>query len=151
MAALARCNERDAVHAALQSGLRGVVACEVLAVYLRDEDYLIREWTDGGDFNLFASPDIPVGLGLSGWVAENGKAIVNGNPAVEPGYLNDPSRFSTLRSALAVPLISESGIAGVLSLYRTESDAFTAGDLVALTSLSATLTSALERTLSARV
>jgi GAF domain-containing protein len=51
-----------------------------------------------------------------------------------------------LRSALAVPLISTNGIAGVLSLYRTESDAFTTADLAALTSVSETLTDAMERT-----
>jgi putative nucleotidyltransferase with HDIG domain len=146
-AALARCGERDAIHATLQSSLRCAVAYDVLALYLRHEECLIPEWIDGGDFKLFASSDIPVGMGLSGWVAENGKAIVNGNPAVEPGYLNDPARFSALRSALAVPLISTGGIAGVLSLYRTDSDAFTTGDLATLTSVSATLTSALERTL----
>ena len=45
-----------------------------------------------------------MGEGLSGWVAENRKPILNGNPSVEPGYLADPAKFSTLRSALAVPL-----------------------------------------------
>ena len=37
---------------------------------------------------LFSSLEIPFGQGLSGWVAETGKPIVNGNPAVETGYLN---------------------------------------------------------------
>jgi putative methionine-R-sulfoxide reductase with GAF domain len=130
----------------LQSSLRAVVAYDVMAVYLRHEECLIREWSDGEDLRPFALPDIPVGTGLSGWVAENGKAIVNGNPAVEPGYLQDPSRFGVLQSALSVPLISASGIAGVLSLYRMGSDVFTTGDLATLTSVSATLTSTLERT-----
>ena len=54
---------------------------------------------------LFSSLRIPVGQGLSGWVAENRKPILNGNPSVESGYLNNPSVFSTLRSAIAVPLM----------------------------------------------
>ena len=33
-----------------------------------------------------------MGQGLSGWVAENRKPILNGNPSVEPGYLNDPAQ-----------------------------------------------------------
>ena len=37
-------------------------------------------------------------------MAQNKKPIINGNPSVEPGYLNDPTKFSTLRSALAIPL-----------------------------------------------
>ncbi len=72
----------------------------------------------------FLSVQIPVGQGLSGWVAENGKAIMNGNPTVEPGYVPDPSKHLGLASALAVPLIHERGIVGVLSLYRRNSDAF---------------------------
>ena len=46
----------------------------------------------GDDFRLFSSLEIPVGQGLSGWVAENRKPILNGNPSVEPGYLNDPAQ-----------------------------------------------------------
>jgi GAF domain-containing protein len=86
-----------------------------------------------------------VGGGLSGWVAENGKAIMNGNPSVEPGYLSDPSKFSSLRSALAVPLIAGNEITGVLSLYLTQQDAFNADDLTALTTVGSTVAGALER------
>jgi len=143
---IALCGERDAVFAALQSALRGVVAYDALVVYLRRGELLTPDWVDGNDFRLFASLEIPVGAGVSGWVAENGKAIVNGNPSVEPGYLNDPSKFSILRSALAVPLISTNGIIGVLSLYLMAHDAFTSGDLASLTSVGSTLASALERT-----
>jgi GAF domain-containing protein len=54
---------------------------------------------------------------------------LNGNPSVEPGYLNDPTKYSTLRSALAVPLEGTTGVAAVLALYRAGQDAFTADDL----------------------
>ncbi len=140
--------ERDDVFRAMRTTLHGVVAYDVVVVYLRHGEFLTPQWIDGQDFELFASLEIPVGGGLSGWVAENGKAIVNGNPSVEPGYLNDPSRFSILRSALAVPLLSTSGVTGVLSAYLTERDAFTTGDLAALTSVGSTLADALERTVS---
>ena len=42
----------------------------------------------GENFRLFTSLEIPFGRGLSGWVAEQRKPILNGNPSVEPGYLN---------------------------------------------------------------
>ena len=47
----------------------------------------------GENFRLFSSLEIPFGEGLSGWVAENRKAILNGNPSVESGYLDDPTKF----------------------------------------------------------
>ena len=49
-------------------------------------------------------------------VAENNKPILNGNPSVEAGYLNDPTKYSSLRSALAVPLNGVNGPLGVLAL-----------------------------------
>ena len=44
---------------------------------------------------------------------------------MEPGYLNDVGKFSTLNSALAVPLESLDGVVGVLTLYNATKDAFT--------------------------
>ena len=35
-------------------------------------------------------------------------------------------KFSTLRSALAVPLVGLEGVVGVLALYNADKDAFTA-------------------------
>jgi GAF domain-containing protein len=88
-------------------------------------------------------------MGLSGWVAENAKSIINGNPSVEPGYLNDPTKFSTLRSALAVPLESHGAIVGVLSLYRNQRDAFTNEDLAKIRSLAPAAARTLEQPTSA--
>ncbi|HEV2445281.1 MAG TPA: sensor domain-containing diguanylate cyclase, partial [Candidatus Sulfopaludibacter sp.] len=72
----------------------------------------------------FSALEIPLGQGLSGWVAEHRKPIVNGNPAAEPGYLNDATKFTTMSSALAVPLVGLNGTISVLTLYRSEREAF---------------------------
>ena len=100
-----------------------------LAVYCPTDGTLAAEFVSGENFRFFSSLRIPEGEGLSGWVAQNHKAILNGNPSVEPGYLNDPTKYSTLRSALAVPLEGPAGVAAVLALYRAGQDAFTADDL----------------------
>ena len=100
-----------------------------MAVYCPRNGALAAEFVSGENFRLFSSLRIPHGEGLSGWVAQNHKAILNGNPSVEPGYLNDPTKYSTLRSALAVPLEGAAGVAAVLALYRADQDAFTADDL----------------------
>jgi diguanylate cyclase (GGDEF)-like protein len=96
---------------------------------------------------LFSSLEIPVGEGLSGWVAENRKPILNGNPSVEPGYLADPAKFSTLRSALAVPLEGLSGAIGVMTLYRSEHDAFSRDHLRILLAISSKVSLAVENAL----
>jgi len=97
--------------------LKRLVAYDAMAVYVRDGKELKAEYVSGDNFRLFSSLTIPVGEGLSGWVAHNSKPIVNGNPSVEPGYLNDPTKFSTLRSALAVPLQSDADVVAVLAQY----------------------------------
>ncbi len=66
-------------------------------------------YTSGLTSQIFASLEIPVGQGLSGWVVENGKAIVNGNPAVEPGYAEASGQLGALNSALSIPSGRRSG------------------------------------------
>ncbi|HEX8811373.1 MAG TPA: HD domain-containing phosphohydrolase, partial [Terracidiphilus sp.] len=90
--------------------LRRSIPYDAIAIYVRHGDELVPEYVNGDNFRLFASLRIPMGQGLSGWVAHNLKPIMNGNPSVEPGYLNDSSKYSTLTSALAVPLEGLKGV-----------------------------------------
>jgi diguanylate cyclase (GGDEF)-like protein/putative nucleotidyltransferase with HDIG domain len=127
--------------------LRRIIPFSALAIWIRRENVLVPEYVTGDDFRLFSSLEIPVGQGLSGWVAENRKPILNGNPSVEPGYLNDPVKFSTLRSAVAVPLEGVNGVLGVLSLYHADSDAFTKDHLRILLAISSKIAVAIENAL----
>jgi diguanylate cyclase (GGDEF)-like protein/putative nucleotidyltransferase with HDIG domain len=124
--------------------LRLLVPYDAIAIYLSRNQELVAEYVNGDNFRLFSSLRIPLGQGLSGWVAQNKKPIVNGNPSVEPGYLNDPTKFSTLRSALAVPLEGVNGVIGVLALYRSERDSFTSDHLRILLAVSSKMGLAIE-------
>src|ERR1043166_3737517 len=144
---LERCHDREALLAVVRDRVREIIPYDAMAIYARRDEHLVPDYVDGDDYRLFAALEIPLGMGLSGWVAENGKSIINGNPSVEPGYLNDPTKFSTLRSALAVPLERQrGGVTGVLSLYRQERDAFTTEHLTLLLAISAKLARVLEGT-----
>ena len=127
--------------------LRSLVPYDAIAIYVRRSEELIPEYVNGDNFRLFSSLRIPLGQGLSGWVAHNRKPIINGNPSVEPGYLNDPTKFSTLRSALAIPLEGVNGVIGVLALYRSERDAFTSDHLRILLAISSKMALAIENAL----
>ena len=119
----------DEMLSILSLRVKRMVPYDSMAVYIRRGDTLVPEYVCGENFRLFSSLEIPMGQGLSGWVAENNKPIVNGNPSVEPGYLNDPAKFSTLRSALAVPLEGKQSVVGVLALYKSEKDGFSRDNL----------------------
>src|SRR6266550_480221 len=127
--------------------LKRLIPYDAIAIYVKRGVELIPEYVNGDNFRLFSSLRIPLGQGLSGWVAQNRKPIVNGNPSVEPGYLNDPTKFSTLRSALAVPLEGLAGVVGVIALYHAETDAFTSDHLRILLAISSKMALAIENAL----
>ena len=124
--------------------LRRAMPYDAIAIYVRHGDELVPEYVNGDNFRLFASLRIPMGQGLSGWVAQNLKPILNGNPSVEPGYLNDASKYSTLNSALAVPLEGLQGVVGVVALYHAEKDFFSSDHLRILLAVSSKMALAIE-------
>ena len=124
--------------------LRRAMPYDAIAIYVRHGDELVPEYVNGDNFRLFASLRIPIGQGLSGWVAQNLKPILNGNPSVEPGYLNDASKYSTLNSALAVPLEGLQGVVGVVALYHAEKDFFSSDHLRILLAVSSKMALAIE-------
>jgi diguanylate cyclase (GGDEF)-like protein/putative nucleotidyltransferase with HDIG domain len=124
--------------------LRKLVPHHSMTVWVRKENVLAPVFVVGDDFRLFSSLEIPMGQGLSGWVAENAMPIVNGNPSVESGYLADSKRYSSLRSAIAVPLEGVDGVSGVLALYHADRDAFSKEHLRLLQAVSAKVAVALE-------
>ncbi len=127
--------------------LKRLIPHDSVAVYVRRETKLEPAYVNGENFRLFSSLEIPIGQGLSGWVADNNKPILNGNPSVEAGYLSDLTKFSTLRSALAVPLQGINGNIGVLAIYRAEKDAFSREDLRILLAVGSKLAMSLENAL----
>ncbi len=134
----------------LNSRLTQLIPCDSIALYERKDEALQPVFVDGRDRLLFSSLQIPMGEGLSGWVAEHNKPILNGNPSVEPGYLNDPRKFSVLQSALSIPLEGQDGIVGVLSLYRAKADSFSNDHLRILSGLSGKIGLSLENALKYR-
>ena len=109
----------------LSMRLRKLIHYDSIAVYVNRNGWLLPELVSGENFRVLSSLKIRVGEGLCGWVAENGKPIINGNPQVEAGYSADPEKFATLQSALAVPLEGLNGVVGVLAMYHSSQDAFT--------------------------
>lgn len=72
--------------------LRKLVPYDSIVAFVRKGDLLLPEFVSGDNFRLLSSLAIPVGTGLCGWVAQNVRPIVNGNPAVETGFANGPNR-----------------------------------------------------------
>ncbi len=131
----------------LATRIKRLAPYDSLVLYLIEGEVLLPAYVTGEDSRLFSSLAIPVGEGLSGWVAENRKPIVNGNPSVEPGYLKNPGAFSRLNSALAVPLQDGDSVIGVLALYHSDRDAYSKDQLRVLQAMSGKLTTAIANSL----
>jgi diguanylate cyclase (GGDEF)-like protein/putative nucleotidyltransferase with HDIG domain len=127
--------------------LRNLVPHDSFALYVAEDDFMRCEYASGDDYRLFSRLRIPLGQGLTGWVAENRKPIINGNPAVDIGSLNDPRAFTNLRSALAIPLVHEGGLVGALALYSTAKDAYHKDHLRILQAVAPRLTLTIENIL----
>lgn len=105
------------------------VPYDCCVVYARDASVLTPAYTCGAHHEQLASLRISVGQGLSGWVQAHGKAIINGNPSVDCAGIDCRQDGVRLKSALAIPLNSEEGVNGVLTLFRQDADAFNQADL----------------------
>jgi diguanylate cyclase (GGDEF)-like protein/putative nucleotidyltransferase with HDIG domain len=131
----------------LSGRLKRLVPCDAIATYIVRGSELLPEFVNGDNFRLFASLRIPIGEGLSGWVAQNRKPMLNGNPAMEHGYVPDPTKFSQLRSAISVPLEGLQGVVGVLTLYHSDADHYTADHLRILLAISSKVALSVENAL----
>jgi diguanylate cyclase (GGDEF)-like protein/putative nucleotidyltransferase with HDIG domain len=140
----------DETLAVVSARLKDMIPFDAIAAYIIREGKLIPEFVSGESFRYLSSLEIPVGQGLSGWVAHTGRTILNGNPTVESGYLNDPTTFTTLRSAVSIPLMGSSGTLGVLTLYRKDRDAFCSDHLRILHAITSKVSLAIENALKFR-
>lgn len=127
--------------------LRRLIAYDCFAVYVRREQSLALQYIDGDGARCFSDALIPLGQGLSGWVIESGRPIMNGNPTVEPNYVG-ASGAATAESALSSPLLDLSGDAfGVITLYSNSPNAFSRDHLRIIQAIEAKFSLSLQNAL----
>ena len=127
--------------------LKEMIPHDSIVFFVCQDGMLIPEYVHGVDYDLFSSLRIPMGQGLSGWVARNEKPITNGNPAAETLHLGPSSGITNLQSAVCVPLRGRAGVAGVLTLYHREKNGFTTDHLRLLLAASSKLGLSVENAL----
>jgi len=127
--------------------LKEMVPHDLIVFYVCEGEKLTPRYVHGVDYDLFRALEIPIGHGISGWVAQHKKPIINGDPMAESKHLGDPSRVSVLRSTLSIPLQGRDGVAGVLTLYLKEKQAFTKDHMRMLLAASSKLGLSVENSL----
>lgn len=128
--------------------LLSLIPFDCFAVYLKSEESLLTLYMDGVCARAFSERPIPLGEGLSGWVAHNGRPIVNGNPTVEPNFLPNSAAFTAASSALSIPLFDLNGsVLGVLTIYAARHAAFSKDHLRILQAIQTRLSLSLQNAL----
>jgi diguanylate cyclase (GGDEF)-like protein/putative nucleotidyltransferase with HDIG domain len=135
----------------MASRLRQLIPFNVCAVYLKQGEALETRFMDGDQAIQFGSQPIQLGEGISGWVAQGGRPIFNGNAAAEPGCPSDANGEPAFRSALSVPLFDlQRQIFGVLTLYAVGPEAFLRDHLRILQAMESKLSLSLQNALQFR-
>jgi len=127
--------------------LKEMIPHDAIVFYILEDQKLVPRYIHGVDYDLFNSLEIPLGQGISGWVALHQQPIVNGDPAAETKYLGDAEKVSVLQSTLSIPLPGRESVAGVLSLYLLARQGFTKDHLRLLLAASTKLGLSVENAL----
>jgi diguanylate cyclase (GGDEF)-like protein len=85
---------------------------------------------------------IPAGMGVTGWVAEQGVPLLVKDVVHDPRYIAGPSEG--IRSELAVPLIARGKVIGVLDIESEVANAFTTEDLYLISAVAGQISTAIE-------
>jgi len=132
----------------IDTAVRGKIPHDSLVFFIRHANVLKAEFATGKNAKYLSRLEVPLGEGLTGWVAQNVQPVVNGNPVVDPSFQCDDDE--PLRSVLAMPLNSAQGLVGVLALYRAKKDSFTRAELQLLSAASLNIAGALQNAIAHR-
>ena len=140
-----RLNETISVMA---SRLRRLIPFDSCALFIRQGDRLLPKYVDGEGLKSFSTEPVMMGQGISGWVAQRGTPILNGNAILEPNYRNRAGQQGELRSALAIPLFDlQKEVLGVLTLYACDENSFVRDHLRILQAMESKLSLSLQNAL----
>ena len=137
----------EEVFSLLSHRLKTMAPYDCMVIFNLRDSRLVPLFSVGIDSEFMGAQEVPIGEGLSGWVAKNSRPVTNGGPYMEIGYRSRSLSEQALKSAIAVPLESPSGVIGVLTLYSSTPDFYTADHLRVLLSLSAKASLTIENAL----
>ena len=119
--------------------LRELIPFRTLALYERRGNLLECRLAEGEEAEFFRGMRIESGIGVSGWTVANRTPLVNGNPATEFVVSSRVPFGFMLLSAISVPLESEFGPLGALTLYSQSPNGFDSSHLRAMLAVSSSL------------
>ncbi len=99
----------------------------------------------GEEERAMMSVDVPMGVGLSGWVAQHGRSLITGDAAHDARSLQVPGTDVVDESIMVVPLMTSGRLYGVIRLDRSGLNQYRREDLNLLELMAAHVSDALSR------
>ncbi len=96
-------------------------ACSIFLIDSNNQN-LVPYSTTGLEADKLGRQVLSVGDGLTGWVAAHRRALAGVSPS--PDFSGDQELMELLKSGLAVPLMLDENIVGVITLYARTKEAF---------------------------
>ncbi len=115
--------------------LRAVLGYDMMGLFVREGPRIQLRYLTHSVIDP-ANSYIAVGTGLSGWVVEEGRPILNGNGRLDV-VAHSNSRRNEMLSASSVPIQAGDRTVGALTIYGTLADAFAVRDLQTLWGIAA--------------
>ena len=110
--------------ALLADKIQKLVPHDACSIFLIDSNNqkLVPYSTTGLEADKLGRQVLSVGDGLTGWVAAHQRALAGVSPA--PDFSDNQELTETFKSGLAVPLMLDENIVGVITLYSQVKEAF---------------------------
>jgi putative nucleotidyltransferase with HDIG domain len=118
--------------ACVEQQLHRLIPFDCFAVYSRRGEKVECVFAEGKCASFFTGLAVSSGVGVSGWTVANRTPLMNGGAMSEFGIVSQVPPEFTLSSGLSVPLESEFGTIGALTLYSQQRDGFQSRHLRAL-------------------
>jgi diguanylate cyclase (GGDEF)-like protein len=131
----------------ISAKIKKILPTSTTAFYLLEGHELAPKHVEGIDEQVFSDVRIPLGSGISGWVAANRKSVINASPSLELKFLEDPAKFTYLQSAISIALIANEDVIGVITLYDLQPNKFTDDNLRLLEMVSSKVAVALKNSM----
>ena len=122
-----------------------------LVVFYRHDDgadEVVTAYASGFGEALVRDLRMPLGHGVSGWVAANGRSVINADAALDLEHRMDGLEPG-FRSVLSIPLVQPHGTVGVVTLYALQAHAFREEQRLAIELISGHMAEAFARALQA--
>ena len=107
-----------------------------LILYLSEGGKLRAEHVIGKNSDLIKGSEVKMGEGDAGWVADSRQSLIGGTSVPHASRATGPLA-STYCSTALFPLVRQDNLVGVLALYSTEPDAYSADEIRLLEAVSA--------------